>query len=161
MVSDSRNKIINLSLAFVVACFLINCGGGGGGGGGGSSSSSSSSSVVTSCTTSTSSNCTTEMNQQYGLITTKAYGAYDRGYTGDGIKVAVLDGEFDLSHTDLDANFITGYDEEDDNNYGDGENVGAADEHVGDDVDQDDDNDPANECHADDDNDDEHALYKD
>ena len=79
-----------------------------GGGGGGSSSSS------TSCTTSTSSFCTSEFNNQYGLVTTKAYEAFDDGYDGDGIKVAVLDGGFDTGHADLDANIITGYDEEDD-----------------------------------------------
>ena len=88
----------------------MNCGGGGGGGGGGGSN------VVTSCTTSTSNYCTDEMNQQYGLVTTKAYAAYDRGYNGDGIKVAVLDGEFDTSHSDLNGNIITGYDDEDDDN---------------------------------------------
>ena len=82
---------------------LLSCGGGGGGGGGNNSSSN----VVTSCSTSTSSYCTSELNNQYGLVTTKAYAAYDRGYNGDGTKVAVLDGGFDTSHTDLDANFIT------------------------------------------------------
>ena len=92
----------------LTTCFLASCGGPGGGGG--------SSTTVTSCTTATSSFCTNELNEQYGLVTTKAYVAYDRGYTGDGIKVAVLDGEFDTSHTDLDGNLITGYDEEDDDN---------------------------------------------
>ncbi len=94
----------------ILSLFLFNCAGGGGGGGGGGSSS------VTTCTTSTSSYCTDELNEQYGLVTTKAYVAYDRGYTGNGIKVAVLDAEFDTSHSDLDANIITGYDEEDDDN---------------------------------------------
>ena len=111
MVSGSKKKLINLSFAFVATCLLISCGGGGGGGGGGSSSS-----VSTSCTTSTSSYCTSELNNQYGLVTTKAYAAYDRGYNGDGIKVAVLDGGFDTGHSDLDGNIITGYDDEDDNN---------------------------------------------
>ena len=90
---------------------LLSCGGGGGGGNGGGGST-----VLTSCNTSTSSYCTDELNEQYGLVTTKVYSAYDRGYTGDGIKVAVLDGEFDTSHSDLDGNIITGYDDEDDNN---------------------------------------------
>ena len=94
----------------LTTCFLASCAGGGGGGG------NSSSTTVTSCTTSTSSFCTSELNEQYGLVTTKAYAAYDRGYTGDGIKVAVLDGEFDTSHSDLNGNIITGYDDEDDNN---------------------------------------------
>lgn len=86
------------------------------GGGGGGSSGSSGSSVATTCSTSTSSFCTSEFNANYGLVTTKAYEAFDDGYDGDGIKVAVLDGGFDTSHADLDANIITGYDEEDDNN---------------------------------------------
>ena len=87
------------------------CGGGGGGGSGGSGNT-----VDTTCTTSTSSFCTSEFNANYGLVTTKAYEAFDDGYDGDGIKVAVLDGGFDTSHADLDANIITGYDEEDDDN---------------------------------------------
>ncbi len=95
----------------LTTCFLASCAGGGGGGG-----NSSSSNVSTSCTTSTSSYCTSELNRQYGLVTTKAYAAYDRGYNGDGTKVAVLDGGFDTGHSDLDGNIITGYDEEDDNN---------------------------------------------
>ena len=97
--------LYNFIILLFSTIFILNCAGGGGGGG-----------VVSSCTTSTSSYCTDEMNQQYGLVTTKAYAAYDRGYTGDGIKVAVFDGGFDTGHTDLDANLITGYDEEDDNN---------------------------------------------
>jgi len=102
-------------LAILSLPLLLNACGGGGGGGGGSSGSSSSA-VDTTCTTSTSSFCTAEFNNQYGLVTTKAYEAYDDGYDGDGIKVAVLDGGFDTSHADLDANIITGYDEEDDDN---------------------------------------------
>jgi len=96
-----------ITVSFLSLIFLSACGGGGGGGG--------SSSVSTSCDTSTSSFCTSEFNEQYGLVTTKAYEAFDDGYDGDGIKVAVLDGQFDTSHSDLDANIITGYDEEDDN----------------------------------------------
>ena len=89
-----------------------------GGGGGGSSTSSSSSSSNPQCgsNSATSSFCTREFNAQYGLVTTNAYEAFDDGYDGDGIKVAVLDGGFDTAHTDLDANIITGYDEEDDDN---------------------------------------------
>ena len=77
-------------LILLTTCFLASCAGGGGGGG-----NSSGSNVSTSCTTSTSSYCTSELNRQYGLITTKAYAAYDRGYNGDGTKVAVLDGGFE------------------------------------------------------------------
>ena len=100
-------KIEKLFLVSVTSLFLSACGGGGG--------SSGSSTVATSCATSTSSFCTTEFNNNYGLVTTKAYEAFDDGYDGDGVKVAVLDGQFDTSHADLDANIITGYDEEDDN----------------------------------------------
>ena len=113
-------KINNLYRSFffiLLINFLIGCAGGGGGGnGGGDGGSTNSSNVATTCTTSTSSYCTSELNNQYGLVTTKAYAAYDRGYNGDGTKVAVLDGGFDTSHSDLDGNIITGYDDEDDNN---------------------------------------------
>jgi len=101
------NKFTKLFLILFFPLLISACGGGGGGG---------SSSSSTSCTTSTSSFCTSEFNNQYGLVTTKAYEAFDDGYDGDGIKVAILDGEFDLNHSDLDANWITGYDEEDDDN---------------------------------------------
>ncbi len=104
-------KLKQLFLISLTSLFLSACGGGGGG-----SSGSSGSSVATTCSTSTSSFCTSEFNANYGLVTTKAYEAFDDGYDGDGIKVAVLDGGFDTSHADLDANIITGYDEEDDNN---------------------------------------------
>ena len=102
-------RLIKLFPLLLVTLLLNACGGGGGG-------SSGSSTVATSCATSTSSFCTTEFNNNYGLVTTKAYEAFDDGYDGDGIKVAVLDGGFDTAHTDLDANIITGYDEEDDDN---------------------------------------------
>ena len=105
-------KLEQLFLISLTSLFLSACGGGGGGSSG---SSSSGSTVATSCATSTSSFCTTEFNNNYGLVTTKAYEAFDDGYDGDGVKVAVLDGQFDTSHADLDANIITGYDEEDDN----------------------------------------------
>ena len=101
-------RLIKLFPLLLVTLLLNACGGGGSG--------SSSSSSSTSCTTSTSSFCTSEFNNQYGLVTTKAYEAFDDGYDGDGVKVAILDGEFDLNHSDLDANWITGYDEEDDDN---------------------------------------------
>ena len=101
-------RLIRLFPLLLVTLLLNACGGGGSG--------SSSSSSSTSCTTSTSSFCTSEFNNQYGLVTTKAYKAFDDGYDGDGVKVAILDGEFDLNHSDLDANWITGYDEEDDDN---------------------------------------------
>ena len=101
---------ISKILAILSLPLLLNACGGGGGGGSGSSGST----VDTTCTTSTSSFCTSEFNANYGLVTTKAYEAFDDGYDGDGIKVAVLDGEFDTAHADLDGNIITGYDEEDD-----------------------------------------------
>ena len=101
------NNILKIFAILSLPLLLNACGGGGGGG-------SSGSTVATTCTTSTSSFCTSEFNANYGLVTTKAYEAFDDGYDGDGIKVAVLDGEFDTAHTDLDANIITGYDEEDD-----------------------------------------------
>jgi subtilisin family serine protease len=105
------NNIFKI-LAILSLPLLLNACGGGGGGGSGSSGST----VDTTCTTSTSSFCTSEFNANYGLVTTKAYEAFDDGYDGDGIKVAVLDGGFDTGHADLDANIITGYDEEDDDN---------------------------------------------
>ena len=106
------NNTLKIFAILSLPLFLNACGGGGGGGGSGGSGST----VDTTCTTSTSSFCTSEFNANYGLVTTKAYEAFDDGYDGDGIKVAVLDGGFDTSHADLDANIITGYDEEDDDN---------------------------------------------
>ena len=97
-----RNNIKRIITFFFILITLVNCGGGGGGS---SSSSSSSTGYVTA-----------EYNNQYGLGNINASAAYDRGYNGDGSKVAVLDGGFDTSHTDLDANFITGYDTEDSDN---------------------------------------------
>ncbi|MDC0037767.1 S8 family serine peptidase [Alphaproteobacteria bacterium] len=105
--------MLKVNLNFFCLCFssllLFSCGGGGG------SSSSTTISYVTS-----------EYNNQYGLGNIKASAAYDRGYNGNGIKVAVLDGGFDTSHTDLDENFITGYDEEDDDNTPNAESHTAA-----------------------------------
>ena len=87
------------SIAFIfISLLFVNCGGGSSLGGGGGDSPAS------------------EFDNQYGLAKINASAAHDRGYTGSGVKVAVLDGGFDTSHTDLDANFITGYDEEDDDN---------------------------------------------
>lgn len=106
------NNTLKIFAILSLPLFLNACGGGGGGGGSGGSGST----VDTTCTTSTSSFCTSEFNANYGLVTTKAYEAFDDGYDGDGIKVAVLDGGFDTGHADLDANIITGYDEEDDDN---------------------------------------------
>ena len=97
--NSKLKKLIIIFLSLPLLLLLNSCGGGGGGGGGGATSF-----------------VTTEYNNQYGLGNINASGAYDRGYNGDGSKVAVLDGGFDTSHTDLDANFITGYDEEDDDN---------------------------------------------
>ena len=104
------NNIVKIFAILSLPLLLNACFGGGGG--------SSSSSINPQCgsTSATSSFCTSEFNAQYGLVTTKAYEAFDDGYDGDGIKVAVLDGGFDTSHADLDANIITGYDEEDDDN---------------------------------------------
>ena len=98
-------------IILVLSLILSACGGGGGGGSSGSSSVSD-----PTCSTSTSSFCTDEFNANYGLVATKAYEAFDDGYDGDGIKVAVLDGGFDTGHSDLDANIITGYNEIDDDN---------------------------------------------
>ena len=103
------NNIVKIFAILSLPLLLNACGGGGG-------SSSSSSNPQCGSTSATSSFCTSEFNAQYGLVTTKAYEAFDDGYDGDGIKVAVLDGGFDTSHADLDANIITGYDEEDDDN---------------------------------------------
>ena len=104
------NNIVKIFAILSLPLLLNACGGDGGG------SSSSSSNPQCGSTSATSSFCTSEFNAQYGLVTTKAYEAFDDGYDGDGIKVAVLDGGFDTSHADLDANIITGYDEEDDDN---------------------------------------------
>lgn len=102
-----KRKIYFLFITLSSA-LLISCAGGGGGGGTNTSG--------TCKDGNSSSYCTTEFHNNYGLKNIKAYEAYDDGYTGSGVKVAVLDGGFDTGHADLDANFITGYDEEDDNN---------------------------------------------
>ncbi|MDB9915519.1 S8 family serine peptidase [Alphaproteobacteria bacterium] len=70
-------------------------------GGGGSSSSA---------TTTAADYETTEYNSQYGLGNINASTSYQRGYTGSGVKVSVLDTTFDTDHPDLVGVFETGYD---------------------------------------------------
>ncbi len=53
---------------------------------------------------------TTEYNANYGLGALNASTAYARGYTGDGVTVAVLDSPFDTDHADLQGNLTTAYD---------------------------------------------------
>ena len=90
MVSNFNSYLIILSLSLLIT----SCVGGGGGGGG----------IDTSGTCrdgNSSSFCTSEFHANYGLKNIKAYEAYDDGYFGSGVNVAVMDGGFDTDHTDI------------------------------------------------------------
>ena len=109
-------KNISKILAILSLPLLLSACGGGGGGAGGAASY-----TVPSCTDN-GSNRNAEYNfMGYGNINTGGYGlsdicasvAYDRGATGDGIKIAILDTGISLNGsnavdiTDLDAQFAT------------------------------------------------------
>jgi subtilisin family serine protease len=46
----------------------------------------------------------TFINSQWNLVAIEAAGAWDAGYTGSGVRVAILDGGIHKSHVDLDGN---------------------------------------------------------
>ena len=109
-------RLIKLFPLLLVTLFLNACGGGGGGASGGAASY-----TVPSCTDN-GSNRNAEYNfMGYGNTNTEGYGlsdicasvAYDRGATGDGIKIAILDtgislnGSGSVNITDLDAQFAS------------------------------------------------------
>ncbi len=75
--------------------------------GGGSSSSSSSSSTYSSTTEGS---YGTEYNNQPGLASVNALGLNDYGYTGEGIKVGVVDSGIDKTHVEFDGKTIYGQD---------------------------------------------------
>ena len=58
----------------------------------------------------------TEYNENWGLDAINAHEAYDQGYTGEDVIVAVADGGFDTDHPDLKDNMVTGYDQTDGDN---------------------------------------------
>ena len=53
---------------------------------------------------------TTEFNEDYGLMQINADAAYQRGYFGQGVTVAVVDSGILTSHVDLRDNVVAGYD---------------------------------------------------
>lgn len=66
-----------------------------------SSSSTSSTTTTTTGTTTTTDFLTDEYRAQYSLTTMDAASAYQRGYAGSGIQVAVLDTGLDVSHSEF------------------------------------------------------------
>lgn len=118
----------NLVLSASAALVLTACGGGGGGGGGSSSSSSSSSVIATSSTPATdyssyawgtnssidnsfrttySINSNAHINLAGALARTK--GKYINGASTDGVKVAVIDEDFEVAHPDLSGKVISAF----------------------------------------------------
>ncbi len=115
------NPKINLRNFFFITIFstiLFSCSGGGGGG-------------VTTDTSGTckdgnsSSFCTTEFHANYGLKNIKAYEAYDDGYSGSGVDVSVMDGGFDLNHSDVNFQSFS-YDAVNDDNDANSESPNSA-----------------------------------
>lgn len=80
----------------IISIFLISCGGGGGG--------SSSSSI----TNTTEGVYLTEYNNQWGLAKIGAKTANDNGYTGSGVRVAVVDTGVNGSHVEFNQTSQTG-----------------------------------------------------
>lgn len=77
------------------------------------SSSSSSSSTSTSTSTSTAASGTlyyTEYTAQYGLASINALTLNDSGYTGSGVKLAIVDTGIYSSHSEFSGRTISGYD---------------------------------------------------
>tara|TARA_B100000989_G_scaffold196163_1_gene148158 strand:+ start:685 stop:2916 length:2232 start_codon:yes stop_codon:yes gene_type:complete len=105
----SSSNLRPFLILFFLSIILTSCGGGGGGNSGITTDTSG-----TCKNGSSSSYCTTEFHANYGLKNIKAYEAYEDGYTGSGVKVAVLDGGFQSNHAELDTKWTSGYDEEDD-----------------------------------------------
>lgn len=120
MVSNfNYSYLIILSLSLLIT----SCAGGGGGGGGGGGDTSG-----TCRDGNSSSYCTSEFHANYGLKNIKAYEAYDDGYSGSGVKVSVMDGGFDLDHSQINyAN--TGYDEVNDDNNAEADNKSTGSSH--------------------------------
>ena len=118
MVSNFNSYLIILSLSLLIT----SCAGGGGGGGGGGDTSGT-------CRDGNSSSyCTSEFHANYGLKNIKAYEAYDDGYSGSGVKVSVMDGGFDLDHSQINyAN--SGYDEVNDDNNAEADNKSTGSSH--------------------------------
>ena len=119
MALSFKNHKLNFNLfIFFFPLILISCAGGGGGGGNTNTSGT--------CKDGNSSSfCTTEFHANYGLKNIKAYEAYDDGYSGSGVKVSVMDGGFDLDHSQINyAN--NGYDGVNDDNNADSESPNGA-----------------------------------
>jgi len=110
-------------------------GGSGGGGSGGGDSSGGGSSPTPSCTSGFLSGnsesaarlliCPSTIYNSYSISNINAAAAYDAGYTGQGVTIAIVDTGVDLDHVELDANILTGYDfynndnnPDDDNGHG-------------------------------------------
>ena len=79
--------------------FLAGCSGGGGGGGGGGAST---------CSTTICGAYGTEYSAQAGLASIGAASINNAGYTGSGIKVAVVDSGIDSSHAEFSGKTISG-----------------------------------------------------
>ncbi len=115
MVSDSKNKIINLSIVFVTACLLASCGGGGGGGGVSSKTNDNFSSGTSEGSYNSSTASSWASNEEFdGVLYASSYGgrttvqnpyevmnvhkAYGYGLSGDGYYIHVQDDQIDFNH---------------------------------------------------------------
>ena len=99
-------KKLSLQLLWIVLAAgtlaLSGCGGGGGG--------SSSSLADGTYRNTVSGNYATEYNYQSMLSSINPLSLNDYGYTGDGVRVAVVDSGIDSSHSEFDGKTILGYD---------------------------------------------------
>jgi subtilisin family serine protease len=124
------NRILHRLLISTTAALLVACGGGGGGGGDGTSSSTTSSATPSSTSTSNGndgSSTTSLVTQTDPLLSYQWHiqntgssafsstlpvsgndmnvtGAWNLGYSGKGIKVAIVDSGLEIAHEDLNAN---------------------------------------------------------
>ena len=113
----SFKKSLYLLLILFSSTFIVSCSGGGGGG--------STNTSGTCKDGNSSSYCTTEFHNNYGLKNIKAYEAYDDGYSGSGIDVSVMDGGFDLNHSDVNFQNFS-YDAVNDDNDANSESPNSA-----------------------------------
>ena len=95
---------------------IVNCGGGGGGGGGDIMTPPPSQPMSDINPINPDYSNTRDYNLHYGLQNIEAASAYERGYFGQGVTIAIADDGFDLSHSDFAGRVLQGYNAASDNN---------------------------------------------